>query len=29
VWIWRLRDGKTARVDTYIDTAAVLGALGR
>jgi ketosteroid isomerase-like protein len=29
VWIWQLRDGKTTRVDTYTDTAAVLGALGR
>jgi ketosteroid isomerase-like protein len=29
VWIWHLRDGKTTRVDTYTDTAAVLAALGR
>jgi ketosteroid isomerase-like protein len=29
VWIWQLRDGKTTRVDTYTDTAAVLEALGR
>jgi ketosteroid isomerase-like protein len=28
-WVWRMRDGKATRVDSYTDTAAVLKAVGR